>query len=402
MNDCSGFGTPNCFDDPRATVVNEDAVSWFRSKFGSNACKSVGVSKFDVIIIDLLDPEELKDFEWGKFLYSEEFFKELSCAINDDGVVIAQLGEAPGVVYPDKDYVFKDDLLKMVAGVFNRQPFVYDMYVPSFMGEWSYMAVFKNAASESRWMGSSAFVNLAIRQRLHQAAIPLKYYDGSVHRALQKIPKQWETLYCFNDPHSVSCRWRDSPSIHDGKWEWGANEQEPFLTTKSSSIRGDGIQTVATQDLEENQRIGLWDAASTLKISRSDLEGLKALNDNTHSADYTKLYNILMKYGYFCDGAGEGQMFYMSLLSLHTFNNDACDDKDINVDGQLSNNKDEWDDDGDDDEYYGWDPVIVRYAEEHCADTRMRTGVKAGQPLLESYGTFGTHNEVHHRAWCGE
>jgi spermidine synthase len=60
MNNCS-FGVPgykSCFDDPRTNLVLEDCVKWFEKRFKGDACDGkANSSKFDVIIMDLLDPE---------------------------------------------------------------------------------------------------------------------------------------------------------------------------------------------------------------------------------------------------------------------------------------------------------------------------------------------------------
>ena len=34
LSNCTGHGTPSCFDDPRVEVLNVDAFKWFKERFG--------------------------------------------------------------------------------------------------------------------------------------------------------------------------------------------------------------------------------------------------------------------------------------------------------------------------------------------------------------------------------
>jgi spermidine synthase len=55
-NDCSSLvgSTKSCFDDPRATIVFTDAISWFMKFFGNDTSTTGRVEPFDVIIMDAL------------------------------------------------------------------------------------------------------------------------------------------------------------------------------------------------------------------------------------------------------------------------------------------------------------------------------------------------------------
>lgn len=82
----------NCFEDPRTTLVIDDAFKWFDRQFPHSACKSTtDKNKFDVIILDLLDPELIPDAPFAEKLYSKEMMKNLACALKDDGVFVSQV-----------------------------------------------------------------------------------------------------------------------------------------------------------------------------------------------------------------------------------------------------------------------------------------------------------------------
>ena len=43
-------------------------------------------------MLDLLDPEEAPDSEFGRYLYSEKTIRQIAgCALNSDGVMVAQV-----------------------------------------------------------------------------------------------------------------------------------------------------------------------------------------------------------------------------------------------------------------------------------------------------------------------
>ena len=71
----------SCFDEPRAKIVAQDVVKWFRKEYGTDACNADFPSskKFDVIILDLLDPELLPELDFATWLYSDAVRLVYSC-----------------------------------------------------------------------------------------------------------------------------------------------------------------------------------------------------------------------------------------------------------------------------------------------------------------------------------
>lgn len=81
-SDCSsieGSNVESCFDDSRATMLIGDAINWFIENFDDNVENEVEEKKFDVIIMDALDP--------GVLYKNESFLKSLYRGLTDDGVV---------------------------------------------------------------------------------------------------------------------------------------------------------------------------------------------------------------------------------------------------------------------------------------------------------------------------
>ena len=379
LNNCTyhtGSHYTSCFDDPRTTILETDAIKWFNDTFTGKR-----EDRFDVIVMDLLDAP------FGKPLYSPETLERLACALNDDGILIAQIGEAPtsGSATDHRLLDFKLDILQnfakhMVPG----GTFVYDAYVPTFNGNWGFFLGCKSANCAQRFMDNSARINLGLRQRLLPQAFPLSYYDGAVHHNIQMTPKAWEEGYCMHDGgvNNGYCDWRHRPSSEDGHDDghpeaWMERTEAVYEEKKQN-------QVVAARDIPQNEKLGLYDAATSLKISRRDLDELRAFAEKTNSSDYKMLMRWLDRYGYACDHV-EGGQYYVSLRSMLTFVNHDCGSDGAphpNIDDHAGIDGKAQDDDNDGDKT-NWDPVMMRYAREHCVETRAVRAIEKEEIFLE-------------------
>jgi spermidine synthase len=426
LSNCS-FDTPgyrSCFDDPRTRLVVEDCVGWFRKRFNGNACdsKASAATKFDLITMDLLDPEYKIESDFAKYLYSEAQIAELSCALNDDGVLVAQLGEAP-VAGADpsgnKQFAFKVKLIETIAMHFaDYGTFVYNVYVPSFRGSWTFVVGCKSAKCVRRWHSNAAAVELAKRQRLRHDAVNTLHFGGADQMAIQQTPQVWESVYCnhhtINGSKPASCAWAVAPTAEDGQ-----SVPEEFLAIRHTAVTDptrdasyNRSEVYVTRDVKKNEQLRLFDAATSLVLNRDDFEGLQEYAKMSNSPEYQNLVDWLDRYGYACDMI-EGGQFYVALRSLHTFTNHGCNASELNIDGQL----------GDDDRITddtlvgggewvkgrdGWDPVIMRRARQHCASARVSQFMPKGTELLEDYRSFDWNDRSMKRketevdVWCGE
>jgi spermidine synthase len=85
--------TTSCFDDPRARVMYADAFDWFVDRFGNDAAanREDDGEKFDVIIMDSLDPKTSLEIAGG--LYdSTSFVDSLFNGLTEKGVVRSLFG----------------------------------------------------------------------------------------------------------------------------------------------------------------------------------------------------------------------------------------------------------------------------------------------------------------------
>lgn len=89
-----------CGDDPRAGMFYEDALRWFLRRFSDDpSIKTDSEEPFDVIIMDALDPQD--DVPFAEVLYNDAgFFRTLYNALTENGILVLQLGQAPGYSSP--------------------------------------------------------------------------------------------------------------------------------------------------------------------------------------------------------------------------------------------------------------------------------------------------------------
>jgi len=101
--------TESCLNEPRADVIYEDAIAWFRDRtFYPRGSKEKGdndfdLEQFDVVIVDALDPQDKSDF--SEILYKDDsFLKSVFRSLSDDGIMVMQLGPAPEALDPAEEY----------------------------------------------------------------------------------------------------------------------------------------------------------------------------------------------------------------------------------------------------------------------------------------------------------
>ena len=305
-NNCTGFGTPSCFDDPRVKLYTEDFFGWFDKHYGKDICKTRDTMTdrlFDVIILDLLDPEELpKGQAWAEYLYSELFFERIACTTTDLGVVISNFGKAPDspydvwdeidMYYPnpaavleeerrttalqEKD-VYEDvgpfranrdsDEFAMARKMHQLRSFssqfqafrVFDTLVPSFRGSWAFALgivprISKSSAKKAK-QGIEAFdgtpvqVDYKIKRGFYPAA-ENQYYDGTVQQGYQQPTADWIGAFCWFGEHSFNstCNLEDRFDSNESHW-W---------TVKTQSNKRKEVIAVAS--LTKGTILGAWDS----------------------------------------------------------------------------------------------------------------------------------------------
>lgn len=200
-SDCSDIegSVEWCLDDPRAEGRYEDAIAYFKTNYGNAAAATR--EKFDVIIMDALDPNDAPEI--AEELYQgDNFIGSLYSALTDDGILAVQIGETPwGSSTPDDVGLFTNRALmieKLEEAGF-KSFHIYAEAHSGLFGPWSTMMVFKSYETRSNWYRSVAGIDLQLKKRIlptKSGKRPLKYFDGGTQYGYQVPTKPYEKVYC--------------------------------------------------------------------------------------------------------------------------------------------------------------------------------------------------------------
>jgi spermidine synthase len=152
------------FDDPRTELHFADARKYLEESR----------DKFDVIIIDLVDPLEQGP---ARLLYTQEFYRIVKQKLGRDGIMSVQAEPS--------EWRNLDNFTAIVNTLRNVFPLTrpYQAHIPSFLSLWGFVA-----ASQS--LDPSELTPEEIDARISKRiSKKLKSYDGLTHQAMFTIPK---------------------------------------------------------------------------------------------------------------------------------------------------------------------------------------------------------------------
>lgn len=304
FSDCSDLvaRSANCFDDKLATMEYTDGRQWFIDRYASDKL-SPGTEKFDVVVVDALDPEDPQ--EVSDMLYSDEnFVAAMMNSLTDEGVLVVQVGTAATIDDPRPEYgIYKNR--EILFRNFESNPDVEAMMVYEdahcgFLEPHSFLVVCKSKTCRSRWYARSDQVDYQIYDRIVRTKSKkraLNYFDGTTQRSYQWPKKGWETVYCRREPvpfgthlssfvvhdlshvllfYSLECAYRKldpKAEVHDFVLE---GEGESSFRVESEGEGDDKVTRVfATKDIPQGSYIMPEHLASSLMLTSRNLEGLQ-------------------------------------------------------------------------------------------------------------------------------
>jgi spermidine synthase len=154
----------NAFDDPRAELHFVDARKYLEESS----------DKFDVIIIDLVDPLEQGP---ARLLYTQEFYQIVKQKLGPTGIMSVQAEPS--------EWRNLDNFTAIANTLRNVFPIArpYQVHIPSFLGLWGFV-------SASQSLDPSELTPEEIDARIStRISKGLKSYDGLTHQAMFTIPK---------------------------------------------------------------------------------------------------------------------------------------------------------------------------------------------------------------------
>jgi spermidine synthase len=154
----------NAFDDSRAELHFVDARKYLEESS----------DKFDVIIIDLVDPLEQGP---ARLLYTQEFYQIVKQKLGPTGIMSVQAEPS--------EWRNLDNFTAIANTLRNVFPIAcpYQVHIPSFLGLWGFVTASQSLdPSELTPEEIDARISTRISKRL-------KSYDGLTHQAMFTIPK---------------------------------------------------------------------------------------------------------------------------------------------------------------------------------------------------------------------
>ncbi len=158
------------FDDPRSTILHEDARGYLERNKGAN---------FDVILSDLPNPHEDGP---ALYLFTKEYYQICADAMSDDGVFAMQAGSA-SQNYP---YCFAN-CMKTLQSMSEVFPYVrgYFGMVSTFFQPWAFIVA-------SKKYDPMALTEEEIARRYAERGVKNKYYTPRFHQACFTLPEYLE------------------------------------------------------------------------------------------------------------------------------------------------------------------------------------------------------------------
>jgi len=154
----------HAFDDLRAELHFADARKYLEESS----------DKFDVIIIDLVDPLEGGP---ARLLYTKEFYQMVKQRLKPDGIMSVQAEPA--------EWTNLDNFTAIANTLGSVFPIArpYQVHVPSFLGLWGFVTASQN-------LDPSELAPKEIDTRISaKISKELKSYDGLTHQSMFAIPK---------------------------------------------------------------------------------------------------------------------------------------------------------------------------------------------------------------------
>jgi hypothetical protein len=196
------------------------------------------VEKFDVIIMDALDPND--GVEFATHLYTDDaYMHSLYNGLSGSGILVVQVGEIPVSKSPPDEFgPFKNRALMMqqLEEIGFKSIHLYDEGHSEFHAPWSTLVAFKDERTRNNWYRNSAEIDLQIKKRISKSTTGkplLRNFDGSTMMGYQITPKVFQSQYC--NEYKAAPRLEGAPAeCLDKKFLSSEQAYNPVLDRSSS------------------------------------------------------------------------------------------------------------------------------------------------------------------------
>ena len=336
LNSCDDIkgSTPSCFDDPRTELIIEDGHKWFIDH-------QTDAHKFDVIIMDTLDPEDEGTEKVSTKLYNDKDFLDAAFnSLTPDGVMVIQVGSAPNIHDPKADigvYSTREKMFQMIeAHPQTKVMHVYEEAHCGFNEPHAFLVICKSNACKEQWYAASDVIDYQIYERIAKTKSGQKamvHYDGSTQHSFRFPPKAWETVYCRREPTPKECAYIGVPMDRQ-IFEYCPDESISHFTVNSNDS---GTQVFANIDIPKGSFIMPSHLASSFMItdrSYSNLLNSAELSQSTTNTNFQphkiqKFVKYIEKYGH--DSLAQGSATKYVEIGASAFIPTTLDSSKVNV-----------------------------------------------------------------------
>jgi hypothetical protein len=213
------------------------------------------------------------------------FVTSLLHALAEDGILVAQVGEAPNIRSPSGDFSVDRNRLGFIDALVTlgfQSIRDYEESHNGFTRPWEFIVAFKQRSSRAEWYANSALINTKMHQRglrTTTGSSPFLYFDGSTMKSYTHPSKGSEVAFCRHLPNAKECV---NGHGFDPYWQ---NVPLSALEVKSSDT---GPTVLVRQDIYQNSYIGLNKLVPAIYTSSKTTELITGWWNHLHwmNSDY--------------------------------------------------------------------------------------------------------------------
>jgi len=265
--------------------------------------------------------------EFADALYcNNEFLASLYNGLNDEGVILLQLGEAPDPLDPPEavtEDANRAKIIDLLGDVGMKSFHVYEEFHSNFYGVWTHLVACKGVECDVNWYLNSAELEVEIHQRIlrtKDGKLPLHHFDGTTMSSYQTPHKVFENVYCRKVPTPHECILiSNKKTIHNA----------PINSFEfKNNTEGGGL--FAKVHIPKGSTIGVESVGSSLHIPQSTNRTIEKYSSISDAKDLESIEAYINEYGYAFDiMASEEMEEHFVETSIMAFVNHGHDDVNI-------------------------------------------------------------------------
>ncbi|GKY96752.1 hypothetical protein MPSEU_000634600 [Mayamaea pseudoterrestris] len=390
-SDCSKIpgSAPSCFENDRAQVLYTDAAAWFLDNFGKGK-KVADEDKFDVVIMDALDPSSIVEFS-DTLYQNKDFVAALYSSLADFGIFVSQIGEDNLFSDAADPFTLGGSALSKFEQLLKDEGFErmkrYSEAHGNFLAPWAFLTVWKDMGTGERWYGPQAQVDYEIRRRIlpsTDGSEPLRFFDGATMMTYQHPSRVNEEVFCRRNPTPALCE--------EGHGISPLRQNAPIGTfdVRPSKVPNAGRGVFFKEAVPANTYIAVEQAVNDIIVFPYQKRLLHEVGKASGTALFKPFEFYLGGYGFSSDFFGEAA--YSVDASILTFLNHGCNGNFVmgenysvtEMNADPAKPPDDFEDSPFESAFYN--PFVDRniFLNMNGADTTVRD-VEAGEELLDNY-----------------